>query len=125
MRAMRINERTFYYAVMTGYEIKRDSYGNEIGRKAIYESVQKAKGHFSAGGGEIGSSKFGVLTDYNKVLNPMPLNFPMDETSLIWVDVVPVINEDGSSDTPPDYAVRHISTSVNHKSYALMQIGKG
>ena len=33
----------------------------------------------------------------------MLLKLPIDEYSKLFIDVVPVLNEDGSTDTEPDY----------------------
>ena len=92
IRGMKRNKRPFWYAMLTGYEIVRengDPNGYEIGRKATYSDPVKAWANISAGGGEIGSSRVGILTDYNKVLNPLPPDFPMNEESLIWLDREP------------------------------------
>lgn len=126
MRGMKRNKRPFWYALCIGHEIVRengDPNGYEIGRKAIYSDPVKAYANISAGGGEIGSSRVGILTDYNKVLNPLPVDFPMDEESLIWIDREPKRLEDGTFDPQPNYTVRHVSTTPETKSYALMQNG--
>lgn len=127
MRGQKRNRREFWYAMCIGHEIVRengDPNGYEIGRKAIYSDPVKAYANISAGGGETGFTKVGILTEYNKVLNPLPLDFPMNEESLIWIDRgEPKRLADGNFDPMPNYVIRHISTTIGAKSYALIQNG--
>ena len=46
----------------------------------------------------------------------------MDENSILWIDTVPDISENGSTATAYDYVVTKVAKSLNHKAYALKKV---
>lgn len=59
---------------------------------------------------------------YTKTINPMPNNCPIDESSILWIEVEPVIEEDGRTVTAHDYVVSQVAESLNHKAYAISRV---
>ena len=63
---------------------------------------------------------FGIELNYDKVLVAESVSF--DENSLLWIDVAPVIELDGSTQTPPDYVVKRIAKSLNSVAVAVTKV---
>ena len=48
--------------------------------------------------------------------------FPITATSILWIDTLPEIAEDGSTETPHDYIVKQVATSLNSVSIAVSKV---
>ena len=49
-------------------------------------------------------------------------DLPIDEYSRLFIDVVPVLNEDGTTDTKPDYKVKKVAKGIYQKVWAIQRI---
>jgi hypothetical protein len=117
------NMRTFYFATYENKAEITDEYGNPTGEyEIIYSLPVKCKGNISPAQGEIQSRQFGDSESYDKVIALGKLNVPIDEHSILWVDTLPTINKDGTTDTPYDYAVREVARSLNSVSIAIRKV---
>jgi hypothetical protein len=72
--------------------------------------------------GETQVQQFGVSENYDKVIVLDDKNAPIDEHSILWVDTLPYLNEDGTTDTPHDYIVKKIARSLNGVSIAIRKV---
>ena len=122
MRSLERNKQTFWYALYERSEPILDEDGNEVGEKLIYGNPIKESGNISEAVGSTEKALFGINAVYTTVINPMPKTFPMNENSILWVDTVPRIAEDGRTDTPHDYVVTKVAKSLNHKGYVLKNV---
>ena len=123
MRCMTRNKRKFYYASYIGETEVIDEYGNSTGEYNLgYENPIKTCGNISAAQGEMQSRQFGESESYDKVIVLDDINTPIDEYSILWVDTLPHLNEDGSTDTPHDYVVKKIAKSLNGVSIAISKV---
>ena len=123
MRCMTRNKSTLYYAPYIGEREITDEYGNSTGEIALtYHKPIKIFGNVSAAQGEVQSRQFGESESYDKVLVLEDRNTPIDEYSVLWVDTLPHLNEDGSTDTPHDYVVRRVARSLNGVSVAISKV---
>ena len=123
MRCMARNKRKFYYASYIGETEITDEYGNSTGEyKLDYTNPKKMFGNVSAAQGEIQSRQFGESESYDKVIVLDDINTPIDEYSILWVDTLPHLNEDGSTDTPHDYVVKGLAKSLNSISIAISKV---
>lgn len=132
MRGMFRNCRPFWYATFEGNEPGQTVEGRYTGQPvAKYSNPIKAWANISTTtgitnnniAGRTETEHFGVNLVYNAVINPVQLDFPMDEYSICWLDREPVIKEDGSTDTPHDHYVHRVATSLNSKAYLLTRVG--
>jgi hypothetical protein len=57
--------------------------------------------------------QFGDSESYDKVIVLDDANTPIDEYSILWVDTLPLLNGDGSTDTPHNYVVKKVAKSLN------------
>lgn len=123
MRCMTRNKSTFYYASYIGETEIIDEYGNATGEYAVsYGDPIKCKGNVSAAQGEMQSRQFGESESYDKVIVLDDRNAPINEYSILWVDTLPHLNEDGSTDTPHDYVVRRVAKSLNGVAIAIGKV---
>ena len=122
MRGMEQNKQSFWYALYERSEPILDEYGNEVGLKPVYGSPIKSSGNISTARGSTETGQFGAIAVYAKTINPMPVDCPIDESSVLWLDNVPVIDEDGKTVTPYDYVVTRVACSINHKAYTLKRV---
>ena len=123
MRCLTRNKTPFYYAPYTGETEITDEYGNRTGEYELtYGNPVRVSGNVSAAQGEMQNRQFGESESYDKVIVLDDRNTPIDEYSILWVDTLPHLNEDGSTDTPHDYIVRKVARSLNGVSIAISKV---
>lgn len=123
MRILNRNKVTFYYALYEGRASIKDEWGNETGEyKTQYSKPQTYKANVSSAKGEISTRQFGETETYDKVIT-MDIDAPdIDEYSILWVDSMPVLDEDGNTTTPHDYIVRKVAKSLNVITLAINKV---
>ena len=122
MRCLARNKTKFYYASYVGETEIVDEYGNATGEYAVtYSNPIALLGNISAAQGEMQSRQFGETESYDKVI-VLDDRAPLDEHSILWVDTLPVLNEDGTTDTPHDYIVKKVARSLNGVSVAIRKV---
>ena len=131
MRCMNRNKVKFFYALYVGREPITDEYGNKTGEYTVkYGNPVEYFANISAAMGETQTRQFGESVSYDRVIvmdNEAP---PIDEYSVLWVDTVPQLNEDGSLAvdeegnvlTPHDYIVKKVAKSLNNVSIAISKV---
>ena len=123
MRCMTRNKSKFYYASYIGEIEFRDDYGNYTGEYAIeYGNPTEIYGNISPTRGEVQSEQFGESESYDKVIVLDDRNTPINEYSRLWVDNLPLLNKDGSTDTPHDYTVKTVARGLNGVSIAIQKV---
>ena len=123
MRSMLRNKSKFYYATYIGEKEITDEYGNTTGEYIIsHGNPIKILGNISAAQGEMQSRQFGESESYDKVIVLDDRDAPIDEHSILWVDTLPQLNEDGTTDTPHDYIVKKVARSLNGVSIAIRKV---
>ena len=123
MRCMERNKCIFYFSSFTDKVGIADEYGNRTGEYAVsYSNPTKLSGNVSAAMGEMQNRQFGESELYDKVIVLDNPKVGIDEYSILWVDTLPVINEDGSTDTPYDYIVKKVARSLNCVSIAISKV---
>ena len=125
------NKSYFHYALYDGQTELKDEYGNVTGQYQIsYTNPVKTLGNVSAAQGEIQSRQFGDSETYDKVIVLDNPSTPIDEYSILWVDTVPELTEDGhlalnkkgEVKTPHDYIVKKVARSLNGVSIAISKV---
>jgi hypothetical protein len=123
MRCLTRNKTKFYYATYIGETEIKDEYGNSTGEYEIsYSNPIKCNGNVSAAQGEMQSREFGESESYDKVIVLDDRNTPINEYSILWVDTLPHLNEDGSTTTPHDFVVKQVARSLNSVSIAIGKV---
>ena len=136
MKSLKRNKQTLYYATYNAripvYE--RDENGNiiyinidgvqvpsESGNYTTgYSAPVKYSANISAGKGDSDSTVFGISLDYTRSISTSDKSLPITNTSLIWIETVPLLNEDGSANSDSaDYMVALVAPSLNALSIAI------
>lgn len=120
---MERNKQVFYFSSFTDKVEIVDDYGNRTGEyEVLYDNPTKLSGNISAAMGEMQNRQFGESELYDKVIVLGNPNVSIDEYSILWVDTLPTLKEDGSTDTPHDYIVKKIARSLNSVSIAISKV---
>ena len=123
MRCMVRNKSKIYYASYIGETEIIDEYGNVIGEYEVsYTNPIECNASVSAAQGELINRQFGESESYDKVIVLDDINTPIDEYSILWVDTLPLLNEDGTTNTPHDYTVKKVARSLNGVSIAIKKV---
>lgn len=121
MRCLKRNQRRFYYALYLGEEDILDEYGRRTGEsKLTYGEVTEMRANISAGTGEAQAEQFGNAIAYDKVIVVDDPDCPIDENTVLCVDVLPTYNTDGA--LVYDYIVKKAARSLNSVSYAVKRV---
>lgn len=123
MRCMARNKSKFYYASYVNETEIIDEHGNATGEYAVlYSKPIESLGNVSAAQGEMQSRQFGESESYDRVIVLDDRGAPIDEHSILWVDSLPSLNDDGTTDTPHDYIVKKVARSLNGVSIAIRKV---
>ena len=123
MRTLARNKIRIFYANYRDKIPLRDEYGNMTGEyKISYDTPVEVKANVSAARGEATTRQFGDDESYDRVIVLDDPSFPIAVTSILWIDTLPEIAEDGSTTTPHDYIVKQVATSLNSVSIAVSKV---
>jgi len=124
MICMWINKSPFYYALYVDRVPIKDEYGNYTGEYEIIRGKpQPFRAYFSPSRGEAESRLFGENLDYDRTITLATKTAPpIDEYTALWVDTMPVLNDDGTTDTPYDFLVKRVAKSKNQVAVAISKV---
>lgn len=120
-----------FYALYEKKESIKDDYGNDTGEyEVIYSNPVEYFANISTAKGETQTRQFGENESYDRVIvfdNDAP---PIDAYSILWIDITPQINEDGTLSvdkngkiiTPHDYIVKEAGSGLNSKLIAISKV---
>ena len=116
------NQREFYYKMFEGEQEGYDDDGYSTGEsQSSYSNPIKASAMISENTSEVTDTPFGRDLVYDKMISTVQ-DLPIDEYSKLFIDVVPVLKEDGSTDTKPDYVVKKVAKGIYQKIWAIQKI---
>ena len=123
MKTLTRNKVRIFYANYHDKTPIKDEYGNLTGEyEIIYDNPVAVMANVSAARGESTTRQFGEDVRYDRIIVFADPAFPISETSILWIDTPPEITEDGSTDTPHDYIVKQVATSLNSVSIAVSKV---
>jgi hypothetical protein len=123
MRTLHRNKIRIFYANYRDKKPLKDEYGNLTGEYSItYENPVAVMANVSAARGESTTRQFGEDVSYDRIIVLDDPGFPITETSILWIDTLPEIAEDGSTETPHDYIVKQVAPSLNSVSIAVSKV---
>ena len=123
MRCLARNKSVFYYALFNSKNEIRDDNGLFTGSYELkYGKPVKEMANVSAARGETNMRQFGENVPYDKVIVMEDPHVDIDEYAILWVDKLPVLNVDGTTDTPHDYIVKQVARSLNSVSLAVAKV---
>ena len=120
MRALERNKTTLYYALHTGITEVLDEYGLFTGQYTVgYSAPVETRVNVSPARGASSLEQFGITEQYDKVLVTDDMDCPIAEDSVLWIDTMPVLDEEGKTETPHDYYVVRVAKSLNSIAIAV------
>ena len=123
MKCLRRNMIRIFYANYIGRDPVIDEYGNRTGEYQIrYSNPMEAEGNVSATRGEVTTRQFGDDESYDRVIVMDDPKVPIEKSSILWIETMPVIKSDGTTDTPHDYIVKQVAPSLNSVSIAVSKV---
>ena len=121
MRCLRRNKTRFAYALFESATPHYDEYGNlTYEHDVTYGKPVFAKANISQARNADMVQLFGTDVNYDKTI--VIEKTPIDENAVLWVDTLPVLKADGTTDTPHDYIVRRIARSLNSVTIAIAKV---
>lgn len=123
MRTLERNKQIFYYALWRGKEEIIDDMGRHTGEKrTLYSEWMPIKSNISPAKGESEAELFGNDVQYDRVFVVDDINCPIDENTVLAIDIAP--NERETTDVKPiyDYVVTRKAKSLNFVSYAVAKV---
>ena len=116
MRCLWRNKRPFWYALYRGEAPAVDADGYETGEyKTVYDAPVCINGHVSAAKGVAQTEMFGNVSDYDKVIILEDETCPIDENTLLWIDISPDAGD-------ADYIVKRVARYMHGVSYAVSKV---
>lgn len=123
MISMLRNEQTFYYSLYDRTDSVKDENGNDTSEKVIvYKTPVEMKGIISTATGTSEIEVFGNLSDYDRVITVDDMSCPIDETTVLFVDITPEFNEEGVVTNKHNYIVKRKANSLNCLLYAIRKV---
>lgn len=113
MRTVIRNRQEFYYATLASSGMAYDDDGNYTEVAYTYSNPVKKTAVITLGNGEAETQIFGANEKYDKVITLNAGENFLAVGSVLWVDTMPVIEQDGSTKTPFDYTVRKVGKSLS------------
>lgn len=115
------NKRTFWYCTYLGKEELLDEWGNRTGElRMVYGEAVECMANISPASGNAQTEMFGNLENYDKVISPLPVDFPLTENDVLFIDKSPEYDEGGNPKY--DYKVRRIARSLNYTAVAVSKV---
>ena len=112
-----------FYANYVGRDPVIDEYGNKTGEyRILYSKPLETTGNVSAARGEVTTRQFGDDESYDRVIVMDDPSVPIDKSSILWIENMPVIKSDGTTETPHDYIVKQVALSLNSVSIAVSKV---
>lgn len=116
MKLLRRNMRSIWYRLFQGQTAQIDADGFETGETTIsYSDPFELSCSVSPASGDILADTFGTVETYDKVIITDDLSCPIDENSVLFVDVDVSGNH--------DYVVKRVAKSLNFIAYAVSKVG--
>ena len=123
MRILRKNCVRIFYATYIGKDPVLDDDGYQTGEyDIVYANPVECKANVSSARGEAITRQFGEDESYDRVIVMDDPAVPITTSSVLWIDTVPTIKEDGTTDTPYDYIVKRVAPSLNSVSIAVSKV---
>lgn len=131
MKCMERNKSVFWYSTYKDKQYVVDEYGNNTGEfEIIRNNPKRYKANISSAKGESETQVFGANEIYDKTIVLDDTKTDIDIYTVLWVDIMPELNEDGSLAvdenseivTPYDYQVKKVAKSLNSVTLAISKV---
>ncbi len=116
------NKVPMWYKVYEGEQDEIDGKGRRTGDKVkVYSNPVREMARISANTGDAYGSPFGQSIAYDKSISTVK-KLPIDEYTLLFIDREPVLEEDGSTLSEPDYSCVCVKLGLVQNVWAIKKI---
>ena len=122
MRTMTRNRQTFYEAPFVSTAMAKDSSGIYTEETTTYGTVTERKGVITPANGQADTQLFGINEIYDKVITLNKNENYLAVGSVLWVDTMPIYDEQGNVTNAYDYVVVKVAESLNFISVAIRKV---
>lgn len=131
MRCLNKNKVKFWYALYKNRVPTKDDQGRlNGGYTNVYYPPVAYKANISPPQGDVAVQYFGKDVSYSGVIVIDKITFPVNEDSILWVDIIPTLdkngelklNENGYPVTPHNYEVKKVAKSLNSVLIAIQKV---
>lgn len=122
MKTLERNKQTFYYAVYISETEIMDGELHTFDHNPSYGAWTEFRANISPARGESSADVFGADVSYDKVIVTDDLSCPIDEHTVLAIDIAP--NERSTTSDLPvyDYIVTKKAKSLNFIQYAVEKV---
>lgn len=116
------NQTEFYYQKY-GEEIEEyDEDGYLTGHTIVgYSKPVKARAMISSNTSDVEMTPFGKDAVYDKMISTVQ-KLPIEEHDMLFIDVVPELDEQGNTHTKPDYEVIRVARGIYQNVWAIKKV---
>jgi len=122
MRTMTRNRQVFYSASFVSATMGIDKDGNYTEMKNTYSDPVEHMGVFTPANGTANDQVFGMNEIYDKVITLNQGENYLEIGSVLWVDTMPTLDQQGKTTTPYDYVVVKVAPSLNFINVAIRKV---
>ena len=139
MRLMKRNLKPLWYSLYRGNMKLYDEDGYETGEKRVlYDEPVNMMCNISPATGRAVQEQFGVIENYDKIVMTDKMDCPINENTILYIDEKPkrkmmlkiqfAVNPFGdvtfktAVKSYKQYIVKRVAKSLNHISYAVMEV---
>lgn len=123
MRILHRNTSPVWYANYDGLEMSTDKQGYYTGNQKVrYTNPVRIDANISPAKNVTHYALFGTDVSYDRTLTLCDTSSLITENSVLWINTQPVLNEDGSTDTPFDHTVEKIAKWKNSLVVAVEEV---
>jgi len=122
MRTLERNKQKFYYAVYNAQTEIMDGELHTFEYAPSYGEWMEMSANISPARGESSADVFGADVNYDRVIITDDLSCPMDEHTVLAIDIAPNTRETAADIPVYDYIVTKKAKSLNFIQYAVRKV---
>ena len=122
MKTLERNKQTFYYATYTSQAEIMDGDLHTFESDPAYGAWTEFRANISPARGESSADVFGADVNYDKVIVTDDLTCPIDEHTVLAIDIEPNTRETVAVAPVYDYVVTKKAKSLNFIQYAVAKV---
>jgi hypothetical protein len=122
MKTLNRNKQTFYYATYNGQTERMDGNLHTFENIPSYSAWVECRANISPARGESSADVFGADVNYDRVIVTDDLSCPIDEYTVLAIDIAPNTRDTAAVQPIYDYIVTKKAKSLNFIQYAVAKV---
>lgn len=122
MKTLERNKQTFYYATYVSETERMDGDLHTFENDPSYSAWTECRANISPARGESSADVFGADVSYDRVIVTDDLSCPIDEHTVLAIDIAPNTRQTAADLPIYDYVVTKKAKSLNFIQYAVEKV---